>query len=75
MNNNSLFNYSSDQKYKPSPEEDIDISKINIERFSPHISIFKLKELIESEIEYRGGDSNYNNEYRLKVIKHIQNAY
>lgn len=84
LNNNSLFDYSSDQKYKPSPNEDVDISKISIERFSPYISIFKLKELIESEIEYRGaehnscygcGRSNYNNEYKLNVIKHIQNAY
>lgn len=81
LNNNPLFNYSSDQKYNPSPDEDIDLSKISIDSFSPYISIFKTKELIESEIEYRKyynkdkDNHNYNdNEYKLNIIKHIQSA-
>lgn len=82
LNNSPLFNSSSDQKCNPSADEDIDLSKISIKSFSPYISIFKTKELIESEIEYRESydkekdNHHYNdNEYKLNIIKHIQSAY
>lgn len=56
---------------------DVDVSKIDINFFLPSISMKRLEELIDSEIEYRNTRKNeleQDGDYKKEMIDYIQNA-
>ena len=58
-------------------KNNVDVSKIDIDFFSPNMSIKHLKELINAEIEYRNTRNNeleQDKNYKQEMINYIQNA-
>lgn len=56
---------------------DVDVSKIDLNFFSPNINLKDLENLIEDEIEYRetlNNELERNENYRKEMIDYIQNA-
>lgn len=58
-------------------QNNVEVSKIEVNFFSPNMSIKHLKELINAEIEYRNARNNeleQDKNYKQEMINYIQNA-
>lgn len=58
-------------------QNNVDVSKIDVNFFLPNIAIKDLKELINEEIEYRNARNNeleQDKNYKQEMINYIQNA-
>ena len=58
-------------------QNNVDVSKVDLNFFSPNISIKNLEELINAEIEYRNAQNNeleQDKNYKQEMINYIQNA-
>ena len=77
IGNSSVFRISTLYSAFIDEQNNVDISKIDVNFFSPNIAIKDLKELINDEIEYRNLKKNeleQDKNYRQEMINYIKNA-
>ena len=77
IGNDGIFKVSTLYSAFVDKQNNVDISKIDVNFFLPNIAIKDLKELINAEIEYRNARNNeleQDKNYKQEMINFIQNA-
>ena len=77
IGNDGIFKVSTLYSAFVDEQNNVDISKIDVNFFLPNITIKDLKELINAEIEYRNARNNeleQDKNYKQEMINYIQNA-
>lgn len=77
IGNDGIFKVSTLYSAFVDEQNNVDVSKIDVNFFLPNIAIKDLKELINAEIEYRNTRNNElerDKNYRQEIINFIQNA-
>ena len=77
IGDDSIFKVSTLYSAFVDEQNNVDVSKIDVDFFLPNISIKHLKELINAEIEYRNARNNelvQDKNYKQEMINFIQNA-
>jgi hypothetical protein len=77
IGNDGIFKVSTLYSAFVDEQNNVDISKIDVDFFLPNIAIKDLKELINAEIEYRNARNNeleQDKNYKQEMINFIQNA-
>lgn len=77
IDNEAIFKVSSLYSAFLDEQNNVDVSKIDANFFSPNISLKDLKELIGDEIKYRNSRKNeleQDKNYKQEMINYIQNA-
>lgn len=77
IDNEAIFKVSTLYSAFVDEQNNVDVSKIDANFFSPNISLKDLKELIDDEIKYRNSrkdDLEQDKNYKQEMINYIQNA-
>ena len=77
IGNDAIFKVSTLYSAFVDEQNNVDVSKIDANFFSPNISLKDLKELIDDEIKYRNSrkdDLEQDKNYKQEMINYIQNA-
>ena len=77
IGNDGIFKVSTLYSAFVDEQNNVDISKIDVNFFLPNIAIKDLKELINAEIEYRNARNSeleQDKNYKQEIINFIQNA-
>lgn len=77
IDNEAIFKVSTLYSAFVDEQNNVDVSKIDANFFSPNISLKDLKELIGDEIKYRNSrkdDLEQDKDYKQEMINYIQNA-
>lgn len=77
IGNDGIFKVSTLYSTFVDEQNNVDVSKIDVNFFLPNIAIKDLKELINAEIEYRNARNNeleQDKNYKQEMINFIQNA-